>query len=59
MLSRLAIVPLLAATLTRDPLPDHIRVFEAVEAGDGAAAHAAMTELVDMAFQDTRVTLPA
>ncbi len=45
--------------LTRDPLPDHIRVFEAVEAGDGAAAHAAMTELVDMAFQDTRVTLPA
>ncbi len=45
--------------LRRDPLPDHIRVFEAVEAGDGAAAHAAMTDLVDMAFQDTRVTLPA
>lgn len=45
--------------LRRDPLPDHIRVFEAVEAGDGTAAHAAMTDLVDMAFQDTRVTLPA
>lgn len=45
--------------LRRDPLPDHVRVFEAVEAGDGVAAHAAMTDLVDMAFQDTRLTLPA
>jgi DNA-binding FadR family transcriptional regulator len=44
--------------LRRDPLPDHHRVFDAVAAGDGVAAHAAMTDLVDMAFQDTRVTLP-
>ncbi len=44
--------------LRRDPLPDHQRVFEAVAAGDGAAAYAAMTDLVDMAFQDTRLTLP-
>lgn len=45
--------------LRRDPQPDHVRVFEAVAAGDPAAAYAAMTDLVDMAFQDTRVTLPA
>ncbi len=45
--------------LRRDPLPDHQRVFEAVAAGDGAAAYAAMTDLVDMAFQDTQLTLPS
>lgn len=39
--------------LQRDPVPDHRRVFEAVEAGDAAAAHRAMAELVDMAFLDT------
>ncbi len=45
--------------LRRDPLPDHQRVFEAVAAGDGVAAYAAMTDLVDMAFQDTQLTLPS
>lgn len=45
--------------LLRDPLPDHRRVHDAVVAGDAAAAHRAMTDLVDMAFQDTRLTLPA
>lgn len=45
--------------LRRDPLPDHQRVFEAVAAGDGAVAYAAMTDLVDMAFQDTQLTLPS
>lgn len=45
--------------LRRDPLPDHQRVFDAVAAGDGAAAYAAMTDLVDMAFQDTQLTLPS
>jgi DNA-binding FadR family transcriptional regulator len=39
--------------LRRDPIPDHRRVFEAVEAGDAKAAHAAMAELIDMAFLDT------
>ena len=39
--------------LLRDPMPDHRRVFEAVEAGDPAAAHAAMTQLVDLALFDT------
>lgn len=39
--------------LRRDPLPDHRRVFEAVAAGDAAAAHKAMSDLVDMALLDT------
>lgn len=39
--------------LRRDPVPDHIRVFEAVKAGDPAAAHRAMADLVDMALLDT------
>jgi DNA-binding FadR family transcriptional regulator len=39
--------------LQRDPMPDHRRVFEAVEAGDPQAAHAAMTQLVDLALIDT------
>lgn len=39
--------------LRRDPLPDHRRVFEAVAAGDPAAAHKAMSDLVDMALLDT------
>ena len=39
--------------LPRDPVPDHQRVYEAVAAGDPAAAHKAMAKLVDMAFEDT------
>jgi DNA-binding FadR family transcriptional regulator len=39
--------------LRRDPIPDHRRVFEAVAAGDPAAAHKAMSDLVDMALLDT------
>lgn len=39
--------------LTRDPLPDHRFVFEAVEAADAQAARGAMTELVEQAYRDT------
>jgi DNA-binding FadR family transcriptional regulator len=39
--------------LSRDPLPDHVRVYEAVAASDPQAAHAAMENLVDLAFLDT------
>ena len=39
--------------LRRDPLPDHQRVFEAVEARDPDAARAAMIYLVDQALEDT------
>lgn len=40
--------------LLRDPVPDHERVFDALAASDAAAARAAMRELVDQAFVDTR-----
>jgi DNA-binding FadR family transcriptional regulator len=39
--------------LARDPVPDHLRVYEAVKAADAQAAHKAMTNLVDLAFLDT------
>lgn len=39
--------------LRRDPIPDHQRVYDAIAAGDGAGAHAAMAHLVDLAFLDT------
>jgi DNA-binding FadR family transcriptional regulator len=39
--------------LKRDPVPDHRRVYDAVAAGDAAAARRAMGELVEWAFQDT------
>ena len=47
------------APLRRDPIPDHRRVFEGVAAGDLEAARAAMMDLVDMAFLDTRGSLLA
>ncbi|OJY51479.1 FadR/GntR family transcriptional regulator [Sphingomonas sp. 67-41] len=43
-----------ARALPRDPLPDHVRVFDAIAAGDGEAASQAMRILVDLALEDTR-----
>jgi len=40
--------------LPRDPVPDHMRVCDAIAAGDGDAASDAMRELVDQALDDTR-----
>ncbi|TPG42525.1 FadR family transcriptional regulator [Sphingomonas koreensis] len=40
--------------LSRDPLPDHRRVYDAVAAGNAKAAHRAMADLIDMAFLDTQ-----
>jgi DNA-binding FadR family transcriptional regulator len=42
------------APLVRDPLPDHVRVYEAVSAGDADGAAAAMTELIRLALLDMR-----
>jgi DNA-binding FadR family transcriptional regulator len=39
--------------LSRDPVPDHVRVYEAVKARDPKAAHKAMATLVDLALIDT------
>jgi DNA-binding FadR family transcriptional regulator len=40
--------------LRRDPVPDHKRVYDAIEAGDSQAAHKAMYTLVDLAFLETK-----
>jgi DNA-binding FadR family transcriptional regulator len=42
-----------AVRLPRDPMPDHVRVFDAVSTGDREAAHAAMKDLVRLTFLDT------
>ena len=42
--------------LTRDPVPDHERVFEAVAAGDGPMARLRMETLIRMAHEDTQRT---
>src|SRR5690606_5645845 len=38
--------------LLRDPMPDHKSVYDAVKSADPEAAHAAMANLVDLAFLD-------
>jgi len=43
-----------ARALPRNPLPDHVKVYEAIASGDGEAAAAAMRVLVDLALEDTR-----
>ena len=39
--------------LVRDPLPDHVEVYQAIAAGDPGQARRAMAHLVDMALFDT------
>ncbi|MET0270675.1 MAG: FadR/GntR family transcriptional regulator [Sphingomonas sp.] len=39
--------------LPRNPIPDHARVYDAIAAGDAAAAAQAMRVLVDLALEDT------
>lgn len=43
-----------ARALPRNPIPDHVRVFDAIAAGDENAAAEAMNVLVDLALEDTR-----
>jgi DNA-binding FadR family transcriptional regulator len=38
--------------LKRDPMPDHIKVYEAIAARNPGAARGAMLELIDLAFSD-------
>jgi DNA-binding FadR family transcriptional regulator len=42
--------------IIRDPVPDHRAVYEAVAAGDQFAGHAAMSQLIELAFQDIQPT---
>ena len=41
------------APLKRDPVPDHLRVYDAIAAKDAEAARSAMTELIRLAIMDT------
>lgn len=43
--------------LPRDPVPDHRRVFQAIESGDSEAARAAMQDLVSLALADTQLSM--
>lgn len=43
--------------LPRDPMPDHVRVFDAIAASDADGARAAMRALVDLALEDTRAAM--
>jgi DNA-binding FadR family transcriptional regulator len=45
--------------LPRDPLPDHVAVYEAIRAKDAERAHAAMAELLRLAMQDLTAAIPA
>ncbi|SFO42176.1 FadR/GntR family transcriptional regulator [Sphingomonas sp. OK281] len=46
-----------ARALPRNPIPDHVRVYDAVAAGDGPAASEAMRVLVDLALDDTQMAM--
>ena len=46
-----------ARALPRNPIPDHARVYDAIAAGDAAAATHAMHALVTLALDDTRELL--
>lgn len=43
--------------LPRNPIPDHAEVYEAIAAGDVDAANAAMRALVELALEDTRMSM--
>ena len=43
--------------LPRNPIPDHVRVCDAIAAGDGPAASEAMEALVQLALEDTRSSM--
>ena len=42
-----------ARALPRNPIPDHVRVFDAIAAGDAQGAADAMGALVQLALEDT------
>jgi DNA-binding FadR family transcriptional regulator len=42
-----------SAPLARDPVPDHVRVYEAIASKDAEAAREAMGELIRLALMDT------
>jgi len=45
--------------LPRNPMPDHVRVYDAIAAKDGEAAAQAMHELIELALDDTNSVMKA
>jgi DNA-binding FadR family transcriptional regulator len=45
--------------LPRDPLPDHVAVYEAIRDQDAERAHRTMADLLRMALEDMKIALPA
>jgi DNA-binding FadR family transcriptional regulator len=43
--------------LPRNPIPDHVRVYDAIAAGDPQAAYDAMSSLIKLALEDTRSSM--
>jgi DNA-binding FadR family transcriptional regulator len=43
-----------ARDLPRNPIPDHVRVYDAIAAADAPGASAAMRMLIDLALEDTK-----
>jgi DNA-binding FadR family transcriptional regulator len=46
-----------ARALPRNPIPDHVRVYDAIAASDAPGASAAMRALVDLALEDTQLAM--
>ena len=46
-----------ARALPRNPIPDHVLVYDAIAAGDATAASNAMRTLVDLALEDTKLAM--
>jgi DNA-binding FadR family transcriptional regulator len=45
--------------LVRNPMADHRRVYTAIAAGDADSARVAMHRLIDLALEDTRLSMRA
>jgi DNA-binding FadR family transcriptional regulator len=46
-----------ARALPRNPIPDHVLVYDAIAAGDANGASTAMRTLVDLALEDTKLAM--
>jgi DNA-binding FadR family transcriptional regulator len=46
-----------ARALPRNPIPDHVKVYDAIAAGDPVQASAAMRSLIDLALEDTQLSM--
>ena len=46
-----------ARALPRNPIPDHVLVYDAIAAGNATAASNAMRTLVDLALEDTKLAM--